>query len=69
MRIEVDVAEIVLAGDYRDDIPSVEATCRRCEHTTESFGTDDRSVRRCLALLREECPNGENNFYVVAEES
>ena len=41
----------------------VSATCDRCGHTTESFGTGIASIKRCLVLLREECPNEESNFY------
>lgn len=37
-------------------------------HETQSFGTSEASVRRCLALMREECPNGENNFYIAEDE-
>jgi hypothetical protein len=40
------------------------AECLRCDHATESFGHGESSVRRCLALLRDECPNNEENFYV-----
>jgi hypothetical protein len=32
-------------------------------------GTHDQSRLRCLALLREECPRDENNFYVEELES
>ena len=39
-------------------------TCSRCGHATEAYGTDDPSGRRCLVALREECPNGESNFYI-----
>ena len=35
-----------------------------CQHTTESFGTGEKSVKRCLVLMRQECPEGEENFYV-----
>jgi len=41
------------------------ATCTRCGHQTESYGNSDASVKRCLVLMREECPKGENNFYVT----
>jgi hypothetical protein len=44
-------------------VEGVSACCSRCGHETESYGTSDRSVRRCLVLMREECPEGENNFY------
>jgi hypothetical protein len=63
-RVQCDVSEVDLPGDYRDDVPGVRATCTRCGHETESYGTDGPSVRRCLALMREECPHGEQNFYV-----
>lgn len=45
----------------------VVATCTRCEHATESCGTGENSIKRCLALMREECPQGEENFYVEEE--
>jgi hypothetical protein len=48
-------------GDVGD---GVRATCGECDHQTESYGTGPRSVSRCLALMREECPNGGRNFYV-----
>jgi hypothetical protein len=43
----------------------VTVTCEKCGLEMESFGTSEASVRRCLALLREECE--ENNFYTVDE--
>lgn len=39
-------------------MPGVVVTCSRCGHATESCGTGDSSIRRCLALMREECPEG-----------
>ena len=63
-RVPCEVAEVELEGDYSSEVDGVIATCSRCGHETESFGTSDASVRRCLALLREECPRGEHNFYV-----
>jgi len=39
-------------------------TCGNCGHTTQSWGTGPGSVKRCLMLLKEECPEGESNFYV-----
>ena len=65
MRVEVEVDETELENDEGRDVPGVIAHCERCDHETESFGTSDRSVRRCLVLLREECPLGEQNFYVA----
>jgi hypothetical protein len=66
MKVECDVWE-----DTDEDTgqPCVIAECGRCGHTTQSFGTEEKSVKRCLALLREECPEGETgNFYVQADE-
>lgn len=67
MRVTCTIEEIELDGDY-GTIPSVSATCSRCQHSTESFGTEEASITRCLVLLREECPNNEHNFYVADED-
>ena len=56
-------------GRLRGKVDGVEATCSRCGHATEAFGTCDASVRRCLVALREECPRGEQNFYFAADGS
>lgn len=45
-------------------MPGVKAVCLRCFHETQSYGQEARGVRRCLALMREECPCDERNFYV-----
>lgn len=63
MRVNCTIEETELPGDY-GEVPSVRATCSRCGHQTESYGTSDVSIRRCLVLLREECPKDENNYYV-----
>jgi hypothetical protein len=68
VRVACDVGTTYLEGDYAE-VEGVCATCRRCGHETESYGTSDASVRRCLALLREECPNEESNYYVDAGEA
>jgi hypothetical protein len=63
--IHCDAETVFLEGDYRDDVPGVRVTCSRCGHCTESYGTGGASVRRCLAMLREECGMAERNFYVA----
>lgn len=45
--------------------PGVKVTCGNCGHSTESFGQSEKSIKRCLALLCEECPNNEDNWYEV----
>lgn len=67
-RVECLVEEDTLENDNGYPQEGVRATCRRCDHSTESFGTSDASIRRCLVLLREECPMGESNFYVDEDE-
>ncbi len=47
-------------------VDTVTAECNRCGHTTESYGSSGASIRRCMVLLREECPKEENNFYKEA---
>lgn len=49
-------------------IDGVEATCTDCGHTETAGGTGDKSVKRCLALMRENCPENGNNFYVADDE-
>jgi len=64
MRVFADVdADTYVDGDY-GTLPGTCATCLRCGHYTESYGTEEGSILRCLALLREECPKRESNFYV-----
>lgn len=60
MRVICDIEEVETADGYE----GVEATCSRCGHTEESNGTGEGSVKRCLVMLRENCPNNESNFYV-----
>jgi hypothetical protein len=62
MKVAAEIRQIELEGEF-GPIDSVEAECARCGHCTESFGTHGASVRRCLVLLREECPREESNFY------
>ena len=62
---ECSVEETELYGDY-GPVLGIQATCMRCGHVTESFGTSDASIRRCLALMRQECPRQDARFYVEA---
>ena len=47
--------------------PGVRVICSRCGHTEESYGESSRSVKRCLSLMSENCPPGENNYYRVED--
>jgi hypothetical protein len=62
-KVEVTFEEVELQGEHRT-VDGVEATCSKCDHTTESFGTGAASRRRCPALLREGCPENLENHDV-----
>jgi hypothetical protein len=64
MRVRCEVRDVSIETDYGREIAGVRATCLRCGNETESFGTSGRSVSRCLALMRKQCPGGEDNLYV-----
>ena len=65
-RVLCEVEETELEGDY-GQVDGVIVACSRCGATTESFGTSEASIRRCLALMREDCPEGEQNWYVTED--
>jgi len=67
-RMPCEIRSVTLTNDSGKAVPGVQATCTDCGHTTESFGESDASVRRCLALMREQCPEGNDFFYVDADE-
>lgn len=64
MRVTCEIRHVTMENDHGVEVEAVEAVCTRCRHTTESFGDSDRSIKRCLVLMREGCPNRERNFYV-----
>lgn len=62
--VGVTFEEVTLVNDSNREQAGVQATCSQCQHQVEAYGTGDASRRRCLALMREECPEGEENWYV-----
>lgn len=68
MKVECTAQEVMVENLRGNDIPSVRVTCSRCGHTTSSYGIMQSSINRCLLLLRQQCPEGENNFYFVEEQ-
>lgn len=68
MRVSCAVDEVELEGDY-GPVGGVCVKCSRCDHEVDVFGTSSASVRRGLVTLREECPNGESNYYDAADSS
>lgn len=63
-RIECEISTGEEENENGHSVECTYAECTLCEHVTMSFGTSERSVRRCLILMRDECPQGEANFYV-----
>lgn len=62
MRVTVTICETTLEGDEGQDVDGVQVTCDRCEHSVEVFGAGERSIRRGCVMLREQCPQNEENF-------
>lgn len=51
-------------NDNRREIDCVIVTCSKCGYQTTSWGHGVDSVKRCMAIMNEECPECENSFYV-----
>lgn len=64
-RVPCEVEYTELEGDY-GMVAGVVVTCTKCGEEAESFGQTDASVRRCFALLHEQC--NEDNYYVAEED-
>lgn len=62
---EVRAAKVPFNGQMID---GVEVTCTDCDHVETAGGTSEKSVKRCLAMMRENCPEGEDNYYVSDDE-
>lgn len=63
MKVECDITKTLIMNEHGREVPGVVVSCTRCSYSTESFGQGDGSVRRCMMLLKEQCPNGERNYY------
>lgn len=59
--------EVEFIGDMKDkrgnNRDGVRVACTKCGHYVDSFGQGENSVKRSLAMLCEECPRGEENWY------
>lgn len=65
MKVKVSIAEAFVQGDY-GDVPGLEGHCERCGHYVEVYGDGEASQRALCAKMRDECPNGESNFYLAS---
>lgn len=50
---------------FKTGIPGLCLTCEDCGHAVEVKGREDKSIRYGLARMREECPEGMENYYSV----
>jgi len=64
MKVAVEINEEEVEGDY-GNVDGLRLTCDRCGHYVEVCGTGDSSAKRGAKMLRDECPNGEGNYYDV----
>ena len=63
-RVECEIEFYTAENEKGTKVPSVRAICTECGHETTSFGESEKSIKRCLVLMSEECPEGRKNFYV-----
>lgn len=68
MKVVCEIQAVQLTDESGRLREGVQAICGECDHITQSYGTHANSVVRCLALLREQCPCGDENFYVSSED-
>jgi hypothetical protein len=64
-KINCQVEMVGITNDAGNEVDGVQLTCDECDNQTESYGTGPRSIRRCLALMKESCPNDANNYYTA----
>jgi hypothetical protein len=67
LRVKAISETVEIDGDYTS-VEGIRLTCERCGHEVEVYGTEERSLSRAAVMLKEECPKGERNYYVVEED-
>ncbi len=58
--------EVEYSTDENDEgveVDCVIVTCSKCGHQVQSWGDSDQSIKRSCAVMSEECPESESNFY------
>lgn len=63
-QIECEVHFFDKENEHGKTTPAVRITCGKCLHEVEVFGQGPDSIKRGLATMREECPQGKKNWYV-----
>lgn len=67
VRVKCEVEFTQREDEYGKERDCVVVTCSRCGREEMSWGQGENSVKRCLALMRENCEEGEENFYIAEE--
>jgi hypothetical protein len=67
--VQCDIEHVEIKNDDGIPIDGVCATCSLCKHEVESFGTSTASARRCLAIMRQECPHDASHHFYTADDS
>jgi hypothetical protein len=62
--VDVIMEKKLVENEQGRMVPGCVATCGECDHKEQSYGQGIASQKRCLAMLRENCPEGKSNFYV-----
>jgi hypothetical protein len=64
-RVRCTITEVALDNGMGGKRDGVRAECMRCDKITEAVGRGEKSVKRCLVLMRQGCDLGEEgNFYI-----
>lgn len=66
MKVGVEIHQIELENDDGRPVDGLCVSCEKCGHEVEVYGTGAASAKRGAAMLHEECPEGESNFYDVS---
>jgi hypothetical protein len=64
VKVKCEIEYTQREDEFGKERDCVVATCGKCGHETMSWGQGEGSVKRCLAIMREECEEGEENFYI-----
>lgn len=66
-RVRCTILEVLLPDPKNPSkkVHGTKAECLRCDRVTTAFGQDEKSVKRCLAQMREGCELEEQNYYLA----
>jgi len=67
LKIECRLELVELENDNGREVDGIVVTCSRCGQKTQSYGQGPNSVKRCLALMREKCPDKLDAFYAIED--